>query len=215
MRTAKTLIRLGGCPGYSESSMGTQVILLFLSCSGSVVYSTRILWMHAIHFLLLNARPCYLFFYMSRSMTKPTKWHEHPAKTRISLGIHPVWSEPSLCTLRIVKDPRFLHADSEDSDQTGWMPRLIWVFAGHTGHFVGFVMGRLIYFFPSFGPGHAKMCLMPYTNNKGADQSAHPHSLISTFVFRCLDSIIALVSIAKISRLELVAVPEQNGLSHT
>ena len=27
-------------------------------------------------------------------------------------------------------------------------------------------------------------------NNKGADQPAHPHSLISTFVIRCLDSII-------------------------
>ena len=30
------------------------------------------------------------------------------------------------------------------TDQTGWMPRLIRVFAGHTGHFVGFVMRRLI-----------------------------------------------------------------------
>ena len=25
--------------------------------------------------------------------------------------------------------------------------------------------------------------LMPYANNKGADQPAHPHSLISAFVF--------------------------------
>ena len=40
----------------------------------------------------------------------------------------------------------FLHADSEDSDQTGQMPRLIRVFAGHTGHFVGFVKRRLKYF---------------------------------------------------------------------
>ena len=30
--------------------------------------------------------------------------------------------------------------DTEDSDQTGRMPRLIWVFAGRTGHFVGFDM---------------------------------------------------------------------------
>ena len=29
---------------------------------------------------------------MSRRMTKPTKWHVCPARTRISLGIHPVWS---------------------------------------------------------------------------------------------------------------------------
>ena len=50
-------------------------------------------------------------------------------------------------------------------------------------------------------PGHEKMCLMLYANNKGADQPAHPFSLISVFVVRCLDSIISLDSIAEISRL--------------
>ena len=35
-----------------------------------------------------------------------------------------------------------------------------------------------------FGPGHAKSCLMSYANNKGADQPAHPRSLIGTFVVR-------------------------------
>ena len=39
----------------------------------------------------------------------------------------------------------FLHADGEDSDQTGRMPRLICVFVGRSGHFVGFVMRRLMY----------------------------------------------------------------------
>ena len=34
-RTAKTLIRLGWCPGWSESSLGAQVILLVLSCGSS------------------------------------------------------------------------------------------------------------------------------------------------------------------------------------
>ena len=34
-RTAKTLIRLGGCPGWSESSLGATFILLVLSCRGS------------------------------------------------------------------------------------------------------------------------------------------------------------------------------------
>ena len=37
---------------------------------------------------------------MSSSMTKPAKWHEHPAKTQISLGICPVWSESSLSAQR-------------------------------------------------------------------------------------------------------------------
>ena len=52
-----------------------------------------------------------------------------------------------------------------------------------------------------YEPGHEKICLMSYANNKGADQPAHPRSLISAFVFRCLDSIISLDSIAEISRL--------------
>ena len=53
-----------------------------------------------------------------------------------------------------------------------------------------------------YEPGHEKMCLMSYANNKGADQPAHPRSLISAFVVRCLDSIhvISLDSIAEISR---------------
>ena len=34
-----------------------------------------------------------------------------------------------------------------------------------------------------FEPGHEKMCLMSYANNKGADQPAHPRRLISAFVF--------------------------------
>ena len=75
-----------------------------------------------------------------KSPVKFEPWHDktnkmtvHPAKTQISLGIRPVWSESSLCAQWVAKDPSFLHADSEDADdQTGWMFRLIWVFAGCT-----------------------------------------------------------------------------------
>ena len=38
--------------------------------------------------------------YLSRLMTKQTKWHVRPAKTQISLGIRPVWSEYSLSARR-------------------------------------------------------------------------------------------------------------------
>ena len=80
---------------------------------------------------------------MSRRMTKPTKWPVRAAKTQIRLGITPVWSEASLCAQWVGKEPNALHADIEDSDQTGRMPRLILVFAGCTCYFVGFVMRRL------------------------------------------------------------------------
>ena len=74
---------------------------------------------------------------------KANKMSVRPAKTRISLGIRPVWSESSLCAQWVAKDPSFRHVDSKDSDQTGRMPRLIWVFAWRTYYFVGFVVLRL------------------------------------------------------------------------
>ena len=48
-RTAKTLIRLGGCPDRSESSMGAHVILLVLSWGGSIVkgIETKYVWSYA------------------------------------------------------------------------------------------------------------------------------------------------------------------------
>ena len=44
-----------------------------------------------------------------------------------------------------------------------------------------------------------------YANNKGADQPAHPRSLIRTFVVRCLDSVICI----------LASAAEQAGLNLT
>ena len=42
--------------------------------------------------------------------------------------------------------------------------------------------------------------VMPYTNNKGADQPVQPRSLISTFVVRCLGSMIYILAVSKVSR---------------
>ena len=53
---------------------------------------------------------------------------------------------------------------------------------------------------------------MSYANNKGADQPAHPRSLISAFVILYLDSIMSLDSIAEISRLWLASVVAQASL---
>ena len=56
---------------------------------------------------------------------------------------------------------------------------------------------------------------VPYGNNNGADQPELPHSLISTFVVHCLDSTIPIFAKSKISKLDLVFVSEQAGLSRT
>ena len=55
-----------------------------------------------------------------------------PSKTQISLGIHPVWSESLLSAWRKLGSLVTHWVHSKDSDQTGQMPRLIWIFAGHT-----------------------------------------------------------------------------------
>ena len=69
---------------------------------------------------MINEPPC----------DKTNKVSVRPAK--ISLGIRPVWSESSLSACRKLGPSAIHWAHSEDSDQTGRMPRLIWVFAGRT-----------------------------------------------------------------------------------
>ena len=58
-------------------------------------------------------------------MTNPAKWQVRPVKAQISLGIRPVLSESSLSAEWIAKDPSLIQANSEDSDLTGQMSRLI------------------------------------------------------------------------------------------
>ena len=93
---------------------------------------------HSVHIFWTHRCTCMMIPYSNSYKTneprhdKTNKMSVRLAKTKISLGIRPVWSESSPCAQWVAKDPSFLHADSEDSDQTGRMPRLIWVFAGRT-----------------------------------------------------------------------------------
>ena len=69
--------------------------------------------------------------HLSHDMTKPTKWLCAQRRLR-SAWVSAQSDQSSLCAHWVAKGPKFLHADSVDSDQTGRMPRLIWVFAGRT-----------------------------------------------------------------------------------
>ena len=75
-------------------------------------------------------------------------WQNQKNDVCAQQGLRSAWKstltdQSSLGALWVAKDPNFLHVDSEDSDQTGWMSRLTSVFAGCISHFVGFVMLRL------------------------------------------------------------------------
>ena len=56
-------------------------------------------------------------------------------------------------------------------------------------------------------------CLQWFTNNKGADQPAHLHSLINAFVIRLLESIQSRLAMSVTSTFYQVSVAEQAGLS--
>ena len=128
-RTAKTLIRLGGCPGWSESSLGAKTILLVLSWGGSNVREypamcqcqvwnlccspgQREPYTFNIQTLQLQYQNISLFLmtwvqlkamWCNSEISEPrhdktNKMSVRPAKTQISLGICPVWSESLLST---------------------------------------------------------------------------------------------------------------------
>ena len=64
---------------------------------------------------------------ISHLMTKPTKWLYTQRRLRSSAES----DQSSLWARWVAKDPSFRHAHREDSDQTGQMPRLIWVYTGY------------------------------------------------------------------------------------
>ena len=197
MWTAKILIRLGRCPGWSESSLGAHVILLVLSCRSSYI-SLGLLNSCCIYAFLRIFNHTMLRYVLYMSQCKTTNNKMAWAKQRLRSGWASAQSDQSICC---ALSGWFLHVDREDSDQSGQMS----VYTGRTGHFIGLVTqvisgvwsctGLVI-----FGPGHVKMGLMAYVNNKGAEQPAHACSLISTFVVGCLDSMMSILTICKVSR---------------
>ena len=133
VRPVKTQISLGIYPVWSESSMSAW------RNSGSLADAQADLSFHWAHmpFCWFCHEATQVLLYLILESYEPrhdktNKISVHPAKTQISLGICPVWSGSSMCAQWVAKDPNFLHVGSKDSDQTGQMPRLIWVFAGRT-----------------------------------------------------------------------------------
>ena len=79
------------------------------------------------NWIILNYAQCTL--YVSRDMTKQTKWLCSQRRLR-SAWASAQSEQSSLSAWRKLGSFATQSAHSEDSDQTGRMPRLIWVFAG-------------------------------------------------------------------------------------
>ena len=94
---------------------------------------------------------------MEPSHDKTKKMACAPSEDSDQPGHPPSLIRVFACAQWVAKDHSFLHADS---DQARWMPRLIhvWVFAGFTCQFVGFVMRC------SFAQFSTKACIVSTHN---------------------------------------------------
>ena len=68
----------------------------------------------------------------NKMVCTPSKDLDQPA--------HPHCDQSLCCALNMKPRTQGFLMRTAKTDQTLRMPRLIWVFAGHTGHFVGFVV---------------------------------------------------------------------------
>ena len=127
IRNFKPLASFCGCAGRFESDLVENPEDRFSRDKAHIFFRNLLRKLEGLQYFLSES-----------SHDKTNKMTVHLAKTQISLGICPVWSESSLCPQWVAKNPSLLHADSKDSDQTRQMPRLICVFAGRTCHFFGF-----------------------------------------------------------------------------
>ena len=102
---------------------------------------------------------------VSRTLWLSSTWQNQqsdcaPSEDSEHLGIRPAWSESSLCAQWVAKDPSFLNADSENCDQTGRMPRLIWVFAWRTAILLVFsCRGSFVLFYLALSSPHGASSL--------------------------------------------------------
>ena len=107
----------------------------------------------------------------------------------ISNKIRAIWSESSLGTLWVAKEPKRPQADSEDSDQTtAWMCRLIWVLAKRRCNPLGNTMPRHKWF-------HSN------NNNIARDCVKCTYSWNGTKFYLMLTAVTKVVSTYKMMRL--------------
>ena len=109
------------------------------------------------------------------------------------IRVHSSWSSTYMKKMNNVTD--WISQTTDISKYFVWSPGLwdkescLYITKHNTRWQIGTVMWIIL------EPCHL---FLPYANNKGTDQPVHLCSLISTFVVRCLDSTISLISISKI-----------------
>ena len=99
MLTAKTLIRPGGCPDWSESSLGVRAILLVLLCCGSYVKWTVHRIQLVLNFCRIPVNLTWSHMYPDQSICVSAQQGQswHLASVRVERAIHFLCNAPVIC----------------------------------------------------------------------------------------------------------------------
>ena len=111
-----TLVRLGRCPGWSESSLGAQSLRWFCHV--------------AAHLELGHCKTYTMRHALSQNSYEP----QHDKTNKMACAPNEDWTawasaqsdQSSLCAHWVAKDPRFLHADSQTLIRLGRSIRPVW-----------------------------------------------------------------------------------------
>ena len=164
MRTAKTMIRLGGCPGCSESSLGAHATLLVLSwcssfafflhkdiCCGYSLKSPCIqMSTHNICFFTENGRklsfnyhqiPFYILMLVFRSCWTYIAYCIFVVITLLLIEVNKILFTLNTLLRAKTSGGRLRLINCVDHECPGWSE-----FSQSTGHFVGFVMLQYNYY---------------------------------------------------------------------
>ena len=175
MQTGKTLIRLGGYPGWSDSSLGAQVIYLVLSCCGpytcewtktllkrNIENVTRILFIKLKYDSLLHS------YLINHFAGRQKTWVK-----RLLQGHGNTQTQVHEITVTVLGELDVVYVAFGGS----FIVVCECPLACNILRFLSFIQRLNIIWATSW-----ENLFLPYANNKGADQPAHPHSLISAFV---------------------------------
>ena len=131
-------------------SILTQLLIIFIQNIYKLISLPFDVSKMAHHTKMWDGREVELYYEMSQRTTKPTIRLVWPAKIQISLHICTVWSLLIACAFYSLWDNQ--RRINKSSCHTGWMYRLIWVFVGHKGQMVGFVVRWLKWIYHNYIP---------------------------------------------------------------
>ena len=210
-----TLAWLKVTENYQKFWWPSTILSLNPNCSNNLVKVFEVSWYEKVGYqtTLFPQVHNHDENHLRHDMTKPTKWvcvqrrlWSAWASTQSDQSLHcafngqlrsedsdqpghpPSWSESSLCVQWTAKDPRFLHADSEDwSDWADAQADLIrW---GHT-QFVGFVVTNALILFQNVNIPSTVMILFSdrqvWPNSADPDQTASLIRVYTVCYFVCI-----------------------------